>query len=264
MLVEFWQFLGDNILVKLMRKYRTGSYAKYLLLVAFFVVGSAGTAMATTSVSPSYQVSETEFGAGSALESCSGQYCANASIGDVFAGTSNSPNHTASFGKIAKDSEPLLEVIVQEVGSDLGVLGVEKTSSKSTSIKIRNYMSDGYTLHIIGDPPKYENHSLKTNSTPTDALPGTEQFGINLVANTIPEVGKDPVQTPSEEFSFGEVWPDYNVANKFMYESGAVVASSDSETGQTEYTVSMIVNVAGSTPAGRFAGDYQVVVIPAF
>lgn len=264
MLVEFCQFLGDNKLVKLMYGYRLGSYAKYLLLVALFVVSSAGTVMATTSVSPNYEVSETEFGAGSALESCSGKYCAKASIGDVFAGTSKSLSHTASFGEIAKDSDPVLDVIIEEGQSDLGVLSVEKTSSKTTIIKIRNYMSDGYTLQIIGEPPKYQSHSLQAPSSPTDARPGTEQFGINLVANTVPAVGADPVQTPSEEFSFGQVWPDYATANKFMYDSGAVIASSDRETGQTEYTVSMIVNVAGSTPAGRFAGDYQVVVIPAF
>lgn len=235
-----------------------------MLLVALFILNGAGTAMATTSVSPNYQVSETEFGAGSALESCSGQYCAKATIGDVFGGTSASSSHTASFGKIAAKSQPLLEVIVEEGESNLGVLGVEKTSSKSTKIKIRNYLSDGYTLQMIGDPPKYQSHSLKSPSEPTEARPGTEQFGINLVANSTPAIGADPKQTPSEEFSFGQVWPDYATADKFMYESGAVIASSESETGQTDYTISMIVNVAGSTPAGRFAGDYQVVVIPAF
>ena len=247
-----------------MRKYQVGSYAKYLLMVAFFVIGGAGTALATTSVSPSYQVSETEFGAGSALESCSGQYCAKATIGDVFAGTSQSPSHTASFGKIAKDSDPLLEVIVEEGQSNLGVLGVEKTASKTTVIKIRNYLSDGYMLQMIGDPPKYQDHSLGTPSQPTESQPGNEQFGINLVANTTPVVGTDPVQTPSGEFSFGQVAPDYATANRFMYQSGAVIASSDQESGQTEYTISMIINVAGSTPAGHFAGDYQAVVIPAF
>lgn len=237
---------------------------KTMLLVALLALGLGQVASATTSVSPNYQVSETEFGSGGTIGSCSGNYCASASIGDMVSGESSSPSYSAKFSKIAIDSQPLLEVIVDEGQSDLGVLSMEKTSHKTSTVKIRTYMSDGYTLQIIGDPPKYQGHSLQTPATPVASKPGSEQFALNLMANTIPQVGANPVQSPSADFSYGQVTADYAATNLFKYQSGEVVARSDSQSGQTDYTISMIINVADSTPAGHYNGAYQAVVIPAF
>ena len=169
-----------------MRQRGMGQRVTLILLLAVLIVsGGTHTAAAITLSSPNYKVTDTEFGAGSTLEGCSGQYCSRASIGDMAAGSSTSGSHSASFGSVT-DSEPVLEVIVEEGESNLGVLSTEKTATKTTTIKIRNYQSEGYMLQIIGDPPKYGNKTLNTPSTPTAAQPGTEQFGINAVANTTP------------------------------------------------------------------------------
>ncbi len=233
------------------------------ILSAVFIVGVSGTFVSAISSSNSYQVSETEFGAGSTLQSCSGQYCAKASIGDMASGRSSSAGSTASFGTITS-SDPLLEVIIDPGVSNLGELSTENTASKTMTVRIRNYLSDGYVLQIIGDPPKFQNHKLKTPSTPTAAIPGTEQFAINASANTTPNVGAGPVQVPSNQTSFGEVTDDYKTPNLFKYTSGAVVARSFSESGRTDYTISMIVNISNATPAGHFAGDFAAVVIPVY
>lgn len=247
---------------KLMRNRGLWQYSKPLLVAALLVVGSAGTAWAQTSSSDSYQVTETQFSSGSTLESCSGSYCARATIGDG-GGFAEGPNNTASFGPITPD-EPMLEVIVNPGESNLGVLTTEQTATKTTTVQIRNYLSEGYTLQITGDPPGYANHKLATPSTPTASTPGTEQFGINVVANTAPTVGANPVQVPSGEFSFGSVTANYATPNLFMYNNGDVVARSTSSSGRTDYTISMIVNVSNSTPAGKFNGEYAAVVIPIY
>lgn len=247
-----------------MRRQYSGKYLKFLLLSGLFVIGSAGTVMAT-SQSDNFEATEVEFGAGSALNMCSGEYCAQASIGNISGGRISSPSKTADFDSdIPTSDDPMLEVIVEEGASDLGILTTDATASKETVIKIRNYLSDGYTLHIIGEPPKYQDHTLATPTSPTAATPGTEQFAINVVANSTPEVGSDPVQVPDDGISFGYVLPNYATADRFMYESGAAVARSDSETGRTDYTISMIVNVAGNTPAGHFQGDFSAVIMPLF
>ena len=246
-----------------MRKRRLWHYsALILLVVSLFGVGT-GTAFAQTSNSSNYQVSETQFGGGSSLESCSGQYCARASIGNIAGGTSKSAESTAAFGSVTPD-EPLLEVIVEPGESNLGVLTTEKTASKTTKIKIRSYLSDGYMLQIVGNPPKYGNHTLNTLSTPSASKPGTEQFGINLAKNTTPDVGAAPLQVPSAQMSFGAATDDYKTPNLFKYNSGDVVARSATESGQTDYTVSMIINVSESTPAGHFSSDFSAVVIPEY
>ena len=215
------------------------------------------------SSSNSYQVTETEFGAGSSAQTCSGQYCSQTSIGDMTAGNANSATYATKFGTIT-NSEPLLEVIVEPGNSDLGVLTTEQTATKTTIVRIRNYLSGGYTLQIVGDPPKVGGHTLKTPSTPTASAPGTEQFGINAVANTTPSVGTNPEQVPSGQISFGSVDDNFNTPNMFMYTSGNRVAYSNTESGRTDYTISMIVNISNLTPAGHYSGDYAAVVIPVY
>lgn len=235
-----------------------------LLLLAMLVAsGGAGVALAETSKSTNYQTTETQFGAGSSQQTCSDQYCARTSIGDVAGGSGVSSGSTATFGSITSN-EPLLEVIVDPGESNLGTLDTEHTASKSMVVRIRSYLSNGYTLQITGTPPKYGNHTLATPTTPTAAAPGTEQFALNAVANTSPNVGADLVQVPDAQTSFGEVNDNYKTANLFKYVSGDVVAHSAKSSGQTDFTISMIVNISNSTPAGHYSGDFSAVVIAGY
>lgn len=251
-------------ILEVMQKIRQWSFAICLLLVAALAVGGGSVVFAETSSSDNFQMTEMQFGGGSTLESCSEAYCAQASIGDLAVGESQGPGDTtASFGPITPD-EPSLEVIVDPGESNLGLLNTENTASKTSIVRVRNYLSNGYQMQIVGESPVYSNHNLATPSSPTAAEPGTEQFGINATANTSPNIGANPVYVPSGEFSFGEVVDDYAIPNMFKYTSGETVATSDSESGRTDYTISMIVNISNQTPAGRFTGDFSVVVIPAF
>lgn len=236
-----------------------------LLLVAFAMGGTAHEVLATAAVSesPNYQMTESTFGSSAADEACSGEYCAKATIGDMAVGQSASTNSAANFGTLTPD-EPTLEVIVEPGESNLGILETNKTATKTMGIKVRSYLSNGYQLQIVGDPPRYGNHTLNTSAVPTASQPGTEQFGINLAANSTPNIGASPVQVPSAQLSFGEAESAYRTPNLFKFNSGDVVASSTRESGRTDYTVSMIINVSNSTPAGRFSGDFSAVVIPIF
>lgn len=234
-----------------------------LLVTACIVVGSSNVVFATTSSSSNYQVTETEFGASSTSQTCSGQYCARASIGDMSPSDGKSASYSAKFGAIT-DSDPLLEVIVDTGASDLGILSTEKTATKTMVVRVRNYLSDGYTMQIVGSAPTVNSHTLKTPTTPTASKPGTEQFAINASANTTPNVGAGPVQVPSNTFSFGTVLPNYSVPNLFMYSSGGVVAKSTSSSGETDYTISMIVNISNDTPAGHYSGDFAAIVVPVY
>lgn len=238
-------------------------YVKPMLLAASIVIGGAGTAFAVTSSSNNYRLDESQFNAGSLEENCSDQFCARTSIGNLAVGDSEDGTSTASFGPVTPD-EPMLEVIVDPGESNLGILDTEHTANKTMIVRIRNYLSNGYTLQITGDPPKYSNHTLATPSSPTAASPGTEQFALNAADNTTPNIGSDPEQVPSGAFSFGIVENDYDNPDLFKYTSGDVVARSLSSSGRTDYTISMIVNISNSTPAGRYVGDFSAVVIPIY
>jgi hypothetical protein len=180
-LVVFWLAISDNIRIKLMRKRGLWHYGKYMLLLAvLFIGGNTHTVLAITSSSNNYQVTEMELGGSTSSESCSGQYCAKASIGDMATGKSANSSTKATFGPVT-DGEPLLEVIVEPGESNLGVLSTDQTATKTTSVQVRNYLSGGYMLQVTGNPPKYKDHTLQTPNSPTESKKGTEQFAINAV-----------------------------------------------------------------------------------
>lgn len=238
-------------------------YLHYGLLLAVLVIGGAQSVAAETSKSTNYQATEMQLGGSSTTESCSTEYCARASIGDLAAGRSVSTGATANFGSVT-DNEPLLEVIVDPGASDLGELTTERTATKTMIVRVRTYLSNGYVLQVIGDPPKFNGHTLKTPSIPTSSMMGTEQFAINATANTTPAIGAVPEQIPTGQTSFGVVGDNYKLPNQFKYVSGDVVASSNKESGRTDYTISMIINVSNTTPAGHYSGDFAAVVVPVY
>lgn len=237
-----------------------------MAIVTVLAVGATmGTAVATTtSTSQNYQVIETEFGSGSTLESCSGSYCTRASIGNMTGATSVSGGNQAVFGEIAADSDPMLDVSVQSGASNLGVLRTDRPATKTMTIEVRTYLSGGYTVQIKGAPPKAGSHTIATSATPVASSPGTEFFGLNVAKNTSPSLGEDVEQIPSSETSFGLPTAKYALPNLFMYNDGDVVARSDTDSGRTKYTISMVINVSNATPAGHFTTDFSAVVVPAF
>jgi hypothetical protein len=153
-----------------------------LVMLALGVgIGLSYPAAAEEASSAHYQLSETQFNSGSTLNGCSTEYCARVNIGDSSIGNSKSDGESsATFGSVTPD-RPSLDVIVEPGVSNLGTLSTETTGAKTLVVKIRSYLSDGYVLQIRGTPPKYGNHTLKTSSTPVASVPGTEQFGINLI-----------------------------------------------------------------------------------
>lgn len=264
MLVEFLWLVGDNQYTTLMQKGGFRQYAKHALLAAvLFCCIGAGTVAAESSSSNSYKVMDTQFGSSSTVQTCSTSYCAKASLGDVVAGSSSASGYTARFGELS-GSDPLLEVIVGGGSGNLGDLDTTTTATMTMTVQVRNYLSGGYVLQVIGAPPKYGSHTLSALSSPTASDPGTEQFGINIVANTSPSVGTNPAQVPSSETSFGVANSGYDTANLFKFSSGDVVAHSNSSSGRTDYTVSMIVNISSVTPAGRYSADFNAVVVPVY
>lgn len=256
-----------NISIKLMWKSMRSSLLGCGLVIAVLAVLSGGVAFANTAKSPNFEAVEVEFGVGAALETCSGEYCAQATIGSM-SGESSSENFTASFDTLDEDDdEPLLALIVEPGESNLGRLDIDRTATRTMKLHVRSHKAGGYIVQVIGAPPRYESYTLATPLEPVASLAGVEQFGINLVANDDPQVGQEPEST-------GEVIDDdilkdviaekYGMKNKFSYINGDVVAQTSSESSQIRYTVSMIVNVAGTTPAGHYSGDFSAIVTPVF
>jgi len=240
-----------------------------LVLSLMLCVGTVGRAAATTTSSSShYSVTETQFGSGSALNECSGnQYCAKVSAGDTTVGRASSMSYSALFGANTTDV-PFLAVSVSGGTQDMGVLDDTHTGTAASSIKVATYLSSGYVMQIVGAAPSQGVHRLNvpmgTGGTPFTSQQGTEQFGINLVANTAPSLGADPVDQPTGAADTAVVKSNYGTNNEFAYTDGDIVAQSNTGNGEVDYTLSMIINISKVTPGGRYSGAYAAVVTPTF
>jgi hypothetical protein len=240
------------------RRYIVAVFAAVLVMA-----GGFGTVYADFSSSTNYMVNETQFGAGASLQDCSTNYCAKTSVGDTGVGFTKSNNYSAWNG-FNTSSDPFLEVWTDGGSHDLGTLNVNTTATASGVIKVRNYLSSGYVVQITGPPLAMGSHSLTNLTTPTTSHAGAEQFGMNMVANTAPAVGANPTQQVDSTMSFGYAATDYDTANLFKYVDGDIVAKSDSSSGETDYTLSMIVNISNITPGGRYTGSYSAVIVPMY
>ena len=247
-----------------MQNRRWQLYVIAALTLGVLFVGGPLQAYATADPSSAhYQASQLQFGSSDTSQNCSTQYCATTGLGGSTSGNSASASYSSNFGT-APGSEPQLEVVVGGGVSDLGTFSSSATSTSTITVKVRNYLSSGYVVQLIGKAPTYAGHSITSLATPTASTPGTEQFGVNAVANTSPVVGANLLQVPTSSTSFGTVNPNYNTPNKFMYSSGDAIASSAKSSGETDYTISLIINISNVTPAGKYSSDFSAVVVPAY
>jgi hypothetical protein len=233
-----------------------------LLLTFIFPVGTS----LAQYTSPNYQVDETFFGSGGNLDNASANYKAKTAAGELGVGNVSSPNFQAYPGFNTTD-RILLEVNVNGGVFDFGVLDTSQVHARTTTFTIRDYLSSGYTVQMVGTPPRNGSYTLAPMSSAASSNPGTEQFGINLVANNLSgpgPFGAAPSQVPDSTFGFGFAVSPYDTPNLFKYVEGDTVAESDQSTGVTQYTLSMIANVSRTTAGGAFGTSLFVRAVPTY
>jgi hypothetical protein len=210
---------------------------------------------AYASSSAHYQIIEQYVGNGGLANSSSANYSSVSSIGSSISGTGGTELGTLyqqAVGYITP-KDPTLAFSVNTSNVNLGTLSPGSTATAQASFSVLNYTSYGYTIQVIGSPPKSGSHTLANISSASSSTAGTEQFGMNLMANTSPTVGTAVAQVPSSSFSNGSPATGYNTLNKFQYNSGDTIAQATKSSGQTNYTASYIANVSATTPGGTYA-----------
>ena len=221
-----------------------------------------GVTLAQGSSSTNYQIDESFIGPGGSLESNSTNYQTapgQQSIGNPGGvGDSNSTNYSAQSG-YTTTSDPSLACVTNSSSISLGGLSTSVATTATATFSVLNYTSYGYIVQIIGNTPSMSSHNLTALSSNAASSPGTEQFGINLVANSSPSVGADPVQDPNSSFSFGEAAANYDTTNSFRYVNGETIAEAPKSSGKTDYTISYLVNTATTTPGGTYSGSQTLV-----
>lgn len=230
-------------------------------MVAVGLLFVPGLVAAQSSSSTNYRVDQTFFGTGSENDLESNNYKGQATVGDLGVGETSSLNYRAYAGFNTTD-EPYLEFVVTGSNVDLDYLDVNQTKTANGSFYVRAWQADGYVVRTESDPPQSSIGGYQINplSTPSASAAGTEQFGVNLVANTNPVTfGAAPQQIPDGTFSFGEVAADYSVTNSYKHQKGDIIALSQQSTSVTLYTLSYIFNIDEETESGEYTFNHVLV-----
>jgi hypothetical protein len=227
-------------------------------LVSFSFGGLAYSDAAQAS-SSNYQVSEVFLGSGGSLNACSTSYCTKESAGELTVGNTSSANYQAQTG-FNSNRDPFIQMLVSNTNTNLGVLRTNSTATATSTFSVETYLAHGYQVVNASPPPSNGTHTMSTPSSPTTSQLGSEQFGINLVANTAPaSFGANPTYSPNNTFSFGIVDSSYSTPNYYMYSQGSTVALSTASTSYTNYTISYIFNISTLTPSGNYNFNHVLV-----
>ncbi len=221
------------------------------------------------SSSSNYSVQESAFSTGSELDASSANFSARVSAGDLGVGFSESGSFLAFAGPISPDEE-YVELVVPAAVVDMGELTPGVAGTGTATFTARAYLDSTYVIVSPRDPPTTANGGATIDPITSAAThdPNVEQFGLNLVANTSPVAqGAVPSRLPVDDgfFAFGEAAPGYDTADNYQYNAGDIIARSVVRGyGETQYTISYLMNITPITPAGQYTMEQDLVITGTF
>lgn len=142
--------------------------------------------------------------------------------------------------------------------SDLGDLSPNITSAAQSQMVIATNAQNGYSMWVMGATMMSGANVINAMNGGVSAK-GTSQFGLNLTANTAPQIGQNPVGPGA-----GGVTANYNQQNHFRFASGDILATAAQPDDTRKYTVSYIVNIPSGTPGGVYSTTLTYVCLANF
>jgi len=222
-----------------------------------FIISQPLTVFAETLQSTNFKIDESSVGIDDQGQSSSTNYKTDTATGALSVGNSTSGNFQIDNGT-KTSSDPTLSFAIGGAGVDFGNFSAGTATTGTATFSVSNYTSYGYVAQIVGKAPNNVNHTINAMATSAASQTGKDQFGINLVANTLPRsLGSNP---DTGQFGFGSTAPNYAVPNQYRYVSGETIAQSVKSSGITNYTISYLVNVADMTPGGKYTCDQTIIV----
>lgn len=146
-----------------------------------------------------------------------------------------------------------------ELYVNFGDFSKNYTSTGLSQVLILTNAGSGYGVRLYGTTLTSGNNVIHAITLPSASNTGSEQFGINLVANTSPAVGNDPIGP-------GTAVPtvDYAVPNRFKYANGDTIISGAGVTSWRKFTISYVVNINNSQPPGIYTTTLTFICLANF
>ena len=225
------------------------------LVIAY--CGSFGLVTAYAMESNSYKVIEDSTDSDSQVDAASTTYQSSGATGALVVGETKSSGFQLQTGTVTTN-DPALSFSIVSGDINFGSFTPSNATVATATFSIINYTSYGYVVQIVGTPPTNGSHTISAMTSTAASQKGIEQFGINLVANTLPtSVGANP---DNGQFGFGLAATDYGTSNFYRYNSGETIASAPKSSGITIYTITYLINVNSITPGGEYTSDQTLII----
>jgi hypothetical protein len=156
-------------------------------------------------------------------------------------------------------AEPYLVFIVNNPNANLGVLSSSSTATTTTTFSVEAYLAHGYIVFNASGPPSIVGHTFHNLTTATTSQTNNEQFGMNLVSDSLPSSLSSVSHNPNG--GSGVAASGYSLANNYQYNNGDEIAYSNSSSTTTTFTISYIYNITGTTPAGVYTLNQNLVCV---
>ena len=130
---------------------------------------------------------------------------------------------------------------------DLGELSSSSSRTATTQFAAATNDPAGYVTILSGSTMTSGNNIIPALTTPQPSNIGNGQFGINLRANNSPSAGQEPSGTGT-----GIPAANYNIPNRFTFNDGDTFITSNVPTDINIFTLTYLVNVQKSQPAGQY------------
>jgi hypothetical protein len=236
----------------------------WVIFLTFLFFGPANIANAFES--PNFKLEESTIGSGDIIQASSQNYTARGALGDIVVGRAGPDGGNGKQIKAGSQTSKDPTLKFKFLNANVKFTPTFSPSAASTStaqFSVVNYTSYGYVIQLAGRPPANGNYEITPisgtgpNST-KPSQPGIEQFGVNMVANSLPvSFGSNP---NVGDFGEGVAETNYNIANEFRYVNGETIASAPKSSGETIYTLSYMVNVSSLTPGGKYTSNQTIIV----
>ena len=146
------------------------------------------------------------------------------------------------------------------------------TATSFSQMAASTNAGSGYNINVSGPTLTAGSSTITAMGTAGVGIHGVSQFGLNLKANTTATstaaVGNEINPASNGTNYRGQAITPYNTVDTFKYVANDSVAnSSNGGAGGTDaqiYTVSYIVNVPGSQPAGTYTTTLTYVCTPTY
>jgi hypothetical protein len=145
-------------------------------------------------------------------------------------------------------------------GNFINLGELSKTSANFSTSQFAGATNDpgGYSTFLAGTTLSSGINTIPALASPGTSNPGSSQFGLNLVANSNPNVGQNRTGGGTAA-PFG----GYGSPNQFLFQEG-IIASTANSTNFNVFTVSYLVNVSNNQKPGIYTTTVTYIATAAF